>query len=110
LKRGEIWQADLDPTVGREQRGFRPILIVSPDRLNILSVPIICPIATAATGQRASGFTVSLASSGTQTTGVVLCQQVRIADLRARRARRIEAVPDFILDEVLSCLQDIFEL
>ena len=56
------------------------------------------------------GFTVSLAAAGTQTTGIVLCHQVRITDLKARKARRIEAVPDFILDEVLSCLQDIFEL
>jgi mRNA interferase MazF len=32
--RGEIWSADLNPTVGREQAGRRPVLIVSDDALN----------------------------------------------------------------------------
>ena len=109
MKRGEIWSVSLDPTKGREQQGARPVLIVSPDALNRVSAPIVCPIATAAAGQRLSGFTVSLISAGTATTGVVLCLQVRALDLRARAGRRIEAVPEFILDEVLACLQDMFE-
>jgi mRNA interferase MazF len=32
--RGEIWEADLNPIVGREQAGRRPVLIVSDDALN----------------------------------------------------------------------------
>ena len=32
--RGEIWYADFDPTVGHEQSGIRPALIVSDDRFN----------------------------------------------------------------------------
>jgi len=110
MKRGEIWSVSLEPTRGREQQGLRRVLIASPDILNAISPPIVCPITTAGLGQRESGFTVSLAAAGLDTTGVVLCLQVRTLDLRARKARRIEAVPDFILDEVLSCLQDIFEL
>lgn len=110
VKRGEIWSVSLEPTRGREQQGVRPVLIVSPNTLKTLSPPIVCPITTAGIGQRESGFTVSLAAAGLATTGVVLCLQVRTLDLKARKARRIETVPPFILDEVLSCLQDIFEL
>lgn len=32
--RGEVWLATLDPTVGREQAGTRPALIVSDDLFN----------------------------------------------------------------------------
>ena len=31
---GEIWQADLDPTVGHEQAGVRPVVVVSADAFN----------------------------------------------------------------------------
>jgi mRNA-degrading endonuclease toxin of MazEF toxin-antitoxin module len=109
MKRGEIWSVSLDPTSGGEQRGHRPVLIVSPDALNARTTPIICPIATAAVGQRAAGFAISLAAAGTTTTGVILCTQVRTLDIKSRRGRQIEAVPAFIMDEVLACLQDIFE-
>jgi len=34
VKRGEVWLFDLDPTVGHEQRGIRPVIIVSVDRWN----------------------------------------------------------------------------
>ena len=34
IKRGEIWFAKLDPTIGREQAGIRPVLIVSSDYFN----------------------------------------------------------------------------
>jgi len=34
IKRGEIWLANLNPTIGREQTGMRPVLIVSSDYFN----------------------------------------------------------------------------
>ena len=34
MKRGEIWLVSLDPSVGHEQAGNRPVLIVSPDKFN----------------------------------------------------------------------------
>lgn len=44
-----------------------------------------------------------------QTQGVVLCSQVRAVDIKAWGGRRIESVPDYIVDEVLGCLQDLLE-
>ncbi len=46
--RGEIWEFDLNPKKGREQRGRRPCLIVSTDALNRseFGTVIICPITT----------------------------------------------------------------
>eukprot|EP01036_Dinobryon_divergens_P050726 gene50726-67909_t len=39
--------------------------------------------------------------SGTKTTGVVRCDQPRVIDLAARDARKVDTLPEVILDEVL---------
>ncbi|MEQ9466989.1 MAG: type II toxin-antitoxin system PemK/MazF family toxin [Ekhidna sp.] len=47
MRQGEIWYADLNPTKGSEQSGFRPVVIVSGDLLNThLKTVIICPLTT----------------------------------------------------------------
>jgi mRNA interferase ChpB len=105
VKRGDIYLAPLDPTMGREQQGTRPILIVSPDRFNTFTgCPIVLPITSGGAFARNAGFTVSLDGAGTRTTGVVRCDQPRVIDLSARGARRLERVPEDILDEVLAKL------
>lgn len=109
MKRGEIWLVDLEPTHGREQAGKRPVLIVSPEKLNRAAVPIVCPITGGGAGQREHGFAVSLSGAGTSTTGVVLCHQVRALDLKERKAKKVEMVPDYIIDEVLGRIATIFE-
>ena len=109
MRRGEIWIVDVEPTVGREQRGRRPVLIVSPTDFNKSNLPIVCLITGGGIAARDAGFTVSLATSGTQTIGVVLCHHIRTMDLRARGGRLIEQAPDLIVDEIVACLQDILE-
>ncbi len=46
--RGEIWEFDLNPKKGREQKGTRPCLVVSTDAMNRseFGTVIICPITT----------------------------------------------------------------
>jgi len=47
MKQGEIWYADLKPTKGSEQSGFRPLVIISGNLLNAhLKVIIACPLTT----------------------------------------------------------------
>jgi mRNA interferase ChpB len=107
MRRGEIWLVGLDPTEGHEQRGRRPVLIVSPDDFNrVTRVPVVVPVTSGGSFARTAGFAVPLA--GTGTTGVVRCDQPRALDLGARRGRRIETVPADILDEVLARLAPIF--
>jgi mRNA-degrading endonuclease toxin of MazEF toxin-antitoxin module len=107
MRRGEIWLVGLDPTEGHEQRGRRPVLIVSPDGFNrITKVPVVVPITSGGSFARTAGFAVPLA--GTGTTGVARCDQPRALDLGARRARRIESVPAEVLEEVLARLAPIF--
>ena len=109
MRRGEIWIVDLEPTIGREQRGKRPVLVVSPDPINAAFAPIVCAITSGGAAPRATGLAVSLAACGTQTTGVVLCHQLRQVDTTARKGRRIEVVPDAVLADVLAKIAAIFE-
>lgn len=110
MRRGDIYLVSLNPAKGREQQGARPVLIVSNDKFNaVTGLPVIAPIATAGNFSRAQGFAVPLSGAGTDTTGVVLCDQLRVLDLRSRQAKRVEGVPDFIMDEVLARIAPIFE-
>jgi mRNA interferase ChpB len=110
MKRGDIYQVSLDPTSGHEQRGKRPILIVSPTAFNRLTkTPIVLPITSGSNFARTAGFTVSLDNAETKTRGVIRCDQPRALDIGSRRGRKIESVPQSIMDEVLAKLAPLFE-
>ncbi|MGH7057828.1 MAG: type II toxin-antitoxin system PemK/MazF family toxin [Acetobacteraceae bacterium] len=108
MRRGEIYMVDLEPTQGQQQRGHRPVVIVSPDDFNqATSLPVTLPITNGGDFARRIGFTVPPA--GTKTTGVVRCDQPRVLDLSARNGRRVETLADAIMDEVLAKTVTIFE-
>ena len=108
MQRGEIWLVSLDPTAGKEQRGTRPVVIVSPGPFNKLTTtPVVLPITTGASFARRRGFAVSLSDAGTRTVGVIRCDQPRALDLAARHGRRLETLPEPIMGEVLARLATI---
>jgi mRNA-degrading endonuclease toxin of MazEF toxin-antitoxin module len=110
VRRGEIWLVSLDPTSGHEQKGRRPVLIVSPEAFNrITKVPIVLPITSGGSFARAAGFAVPLTGAGTKTTGVVRCDQPRALDLAARGGKKLEGLPAALMDEVLARVSPIFE-
>ncbi len=110
MRRGEIWLVGLDPAEGHEQKGRRPVLIISPDAFNqVTKVPVVLPITSGGNFARTAGFAVSLSGAGTKTTGVIRCHQPRALDLGARQGRKLENVPAPILDEVLARVGTILE-
>jgi mRNA-degrading endonuclease toxin of MazEF toxin-antitoxin module len=110
MKRGEIWLVSLDPSSGHEQKGRRPVLIVSPEAFNrITKVPIVLPITSGGNFARAAGFAVPLAGAGTKTTGIIRCDQPRALDLGARGGKKLESVPDEAMSEVLARVAAIFD-
>lgn len=108
MKRGDIYLVTLDPTEGREQRGLRPVLVISPQEFNeATKLPVILPITNGGEFAQRIGFAVPI--SGIKTTGVVRCDQPRVLDLHERNGRKIDTLPSEILDEVLAKLAPIFE-
>lgn len=110
MERGDIYLVSLDPTAGHEQQGRRPVLVVSATAFNRLTrVPVVLPITSKGSFARTAGFAAPLDGAGTRTTGVVRCDQPRAMDLAARHGRKLESVPQSVLDEVLARLAAIFE-
>ena len=110
MERGDIYLVSLDPTSGHEQQGKRPVLVVTLGKFNrFTGVPVVLPITSGGNFARTAGFAVSLMGAGTKTSGIVRCDQPRALDLRARAGKKLEAVPDAIIDEVLAKLAPLFE-
>ena len=107
--RGEIWFVNLNPTVGREQQGPRPVLVVSVREFNRLGLCVVCPVTQGAQQSRYAGFAVTLTGTGCETQGVVMCNQPRTLDLAARSGRYVEDAGDALLEEVLARLMPIFD-
>jgi mRNA interferase ChpB len=108
MRRGDIYLVSLDPTEGREQRGSRPVLVVSPAEFNeATKLPVVCPITNGGDFARRIGFAVPV--TGTKITGIVRCDQPRVIDLGARNARKVDTLPASIMEEVLAKLATIFE-
>ena len=79
MKRGDIYRADLDPVVGSEQGGVRPVLIIQNDAGNLHSPTVIV---AAITSRRKKAHmpvhvTITAAESGLPADSVVLTEQVR---------------------------------
>jgi mRNA interferase ChpB len=108
MKRGDIYLVSLDPTAGHEQSGSRPVLVVSPVEFNnATKLPVILPITNGSEFARRLGFAVPV--TGIKTTGVVRCDQPRVIDLAARHARKVDTLPESIMEEVLAKVATLFE-
>ena len=108
MKRSDIYMVDLEPTKGHEQRGHRPVLVISSETFNRLTqCPVILPITNGGGFVRRVGFAVPI--SGIKTTGVIRCDQPRTLDLAARNGRKVDELPAEIMDEVLATVGAIFE-
>ena len=99
--RGDAVWVTLDPQAGHEQGGRRPALVLSPAAYNgRVGLALLCPI----TGQ-AKGYPFEVGvPEGLAVSGVVLADHVKSLDWRARKAARICAVPNEIVDRVISRL------
>lgn len=98
-QRGEIVWLQFDPQAGHEQAGLRPALVVSPAAYNgKTGLALLCPITSHLKGYP---FEVAL-PAGLKITGVILADQVKSLDWRARSARRIATVSPAVLQDVLT--------
>ena len=99
--RGDSVWLEFDPRRGHEQSGRRPALVLSPRAYNEkVGLAILCPITRRAKGYP---FEVGLPDE-LEVDGVVLADQVKSLDWRARRAELIAPVPGDVTEEVLAKL------
>jgi len=108
--RGDIVTVRLDPVEGHEMRGsLRPALVLTSREFNRLGDVLVAPITQGGDFSRFAGFAVTLTGSGCKTQGVALVNKVRMLDLAARRAKKVERVPPLVIDDAISRLIALFE-
>jgi len=102
--RGDIVLVPLDPIVGHEQRGTRPALVLTTKEFNKLGDVLVAPVTQGGDFSRYAGFAVTLSGAGCKTQGVALMNKIRMLDLAARKARKIERAPQAVIDDAIARL------
>lgn len=98
-ERGDIVWLNFTPQAGHEQAGHRPALVLSPANYNrATGLMLCCPMTTRVKGYP---FEVPIVDAD-GAPGVVLSDQVRSVDWRARRARRKGRAADETVADVLA--------
>ena len=107
--RGDVVSVPLDPAMGHEQKGTRPALVLTTKEFNRLGDVLVAPITQGGEFSRYAGFAVSLMGTGCRTQGAALLNKIRMLDLKARKARKIERVPQAVLDDALGRLTALLD-
>ena len=106
---GDVVWLNSHPQTGHEQDGRRPALVLSPKAYNRkVGLAIVCPITN-----RSKGYPFEVEVKGStrtpRTTGVVLADQVKSMDWRARNAEVKDRVSDEVVEEVRAKLMAIID-
>jgi mRNA interferase MazF len=105
-QRGDVIWITLNPQAGHEQAGRRPAIVVSPGAYNgKAGLVILCPITSQVKGYP---FEVRI-PGGLPVKGVILADQVKSLDWKARKAEQVCKLPPDVTREVLAKLRVLLE-
>lgn len=108
--RGDVVYLDFDPSLGHEQKGRRPALILTKKIFNEqLRVACVAPITGGGSLARDCGFAVTLQGTGLETIGIGRWDQIQTLDLSVRNCQLVEKAPDYLIDEVLDRVISLFD-
>ena len=109
MKQGEIWFANLDPTKGSEQAGYRPLLILSGNLLNsYLKVVITAPLTTKVKNYKGNPILEPNYSNGLKEKSEVLIFHIRSVS-KDRLMEKIGKVSDEELALAIQTLNEILK-
>lgn len=92
--RGDIVWVTLDPQSGHEQKGRRPALVISPKNYNKKSsLALVCPITS-----QSKGYPFEVNVDTLKEPGVVLADQIKSIDWKARKVKKITIAPPDIVE------------
>lgn len=98
-KRGDVVWISFNPQAGHEQAGHRPALVLSPEPYNRkVGLALLCPVTNQIKGYP---FEVGV-PAGLKASGVVLSDQVKSMDWKARRASFLCSLPETVVHQVLN--------
>ncbi|MEI6385577.1 MAG: endoribonuclease MazF [Spirochaetota bacterium] len=104
-ERGDVVWLDHDPQRGHEQAGKRPAIVISPRQYNQrVGLALFFPITS-----QVKNYPFEVAISLTKIKGVILADQIKSLDWKARKVKFIEAAPVEIFEEVRARLGLLLE-
>ena len=103
-KCGDFLRLNFNPQAGHEQMGSRPALVLSHTSFNRkMGFVFVCPISTT---KRRNPFYVPIPETE-KVVGVIMADQLRSLDYRARKAVFISKCSEVLLQEVLMHIEPI---
>ncbi len=106
ILRGDVWWANLNPVVGNEQAGLRPVLIISQDVFNNRSGTVIAMALTSQPQRVGFPLTFALTSGKLPKKSWVKISQIRTISVKRLRNRITQIDPEE-LDVVIEGLNEI---
>jgi mRNA interferase MazF len=108
--RGEVWNAELDPTRGREQAGKRPVLVISADGFNSgpADLAVVLPITSKGKGIPWH-VRIKAGEAGLRSDSYIMCEMIRSV-ARERLVKRLGEVSAAIFQDVETRLKILLEL
>ena len=106
ILRGDVVWADLNPVKGREQAGFRPVLVISQDVFNKLSGTVIAMALTSQPPRAGFPLTFELATKGFPKRSWVKISQIRTLSVQ-RLGKKVGRVTQDELDQIIEGLNEI---
>ncbi len=109
MKQQEIWFADLNPAKGSEQKGYRPVVIVSGNMLNTyLQIVIACPLTTKIKAYKGNVILNPDDQNGLSNKSEVLTFHIRSIS-KSRLIKKIGSITSIQLAEIKQTLDDIIK-
>ena len=110
MKKAEIWKAVLNDTKGSEQRGFRPVLIISGDLLNTYAPVLwVCPLTTKIKNYQGDILLKPNAKNGLSGESEVLAMQLRSIS-KHRLVEKLGTIETDQLTKLRNGLKEILEM
>lgn len=106
IKRGDIYLANLNPVIGSEQGGLRPVLIIQNNKGNKYSPTVIVAAITASQQKPdlPTHITIRPERSGLHKTSIVLLEQLRTLD-KSRLASYLGTLDEVTMRNVNQALE-----
>ena len=102
IKRGDVYYADLDPVIGSEQKGHRPIIVIQNDIGNLYSPTTIAAMVTSSQKKKLPTHVhVIDEDSGLSDDSIVMLEQIRTID-----KQRLGSMIGHVSDETMELIED----
>ncbi len=102
MKQKEIWSANLNPALGREQKGIRPVVIISGNAMNNnTGICIVCPLTS-----KIKNFAGCIVLQPDQTNNLKAESEVLTFQIRTIAKKRLQRKIGSITDDQLQKVKD----